>query len=131
MNYTIKHVCTELGLTVHTVRYYCDRGLVPNLRHDAHGNRLFVEESINWLRAVGFLRASGMSIAQIKHYFELCQQGAATLQERQTILAELKQKAEAELAAAQIRVHCLDEKVQSLQESIEGKHPDDCNPMNW
>ena len=111
MNYTIKHVCTELGLTVHAVRYYCDRGLVPNLRHDAHGNRLFDEESINWLRAVGFLRASGMSIAQIKHYFELCQQGAATLQERQTILAELKQKAEAELAAAQIRVHCLDEKV--------------------
>ena len=131
MNYTIKHVCTELGLTVHAVRYYCDRGLVPNLRHDAHGNRLFDEESINWLRAVGFLRASGMSIAQIKHYFELCQQGAATLQERQTILAELKQKAEAELAAAQIRVHCLDEKVLSLQESIEGKHPDDCNPMNW
>ena len=79
---------------------------------------------------MGFLRTSGMSIAQIKHYFELCQQGAATLQERQTILAELKQKAEAELAA-QIRAHCLDEKVQSLQESIEGKHPDDCNPMNW
>lgn len=118
-------------MTAHAVCYYCDRGLVPNLRHDAHGNRLFDEESINWLRAVGFLRASGMSIAQIKHYFELCQQGAATLQERQTILAELKQKAEAELAAAQIRVHCLDEKVQSLQESIEGKHPDDCNPMNW
>lgn len=131
MNYTIKHVCTELGLTVHAVRYYCDRGLVPNLRHDAHGNRLFDEESINWLRAVRFLRAGGMSIAQIKHYFELCQQGAATLQEWQTILAELKQKTEAELAAAQIRVHCLDEKVQSLQESIEGKHPDDCNPMNW
>ena len=131
MNYTIKHVCAELSMTVHAVRYYCDRGLVPNLRHDAHGNRLFDEESINWLRAVGFLRASGMSIAQIKHYFELCQQGAATLQERQTILAELKQKVEAELAAAQIRVHCLDEKVQSLQESIEGKHPDDCNPKNW
>ena len=113
------------------MRYYCDMGLLPNLRHDEHGNRLFDAESINWLRAVRFLRAGGMSIAQIKHYFELCQQGAATLQERQTILAELKQKAEAELAAAQIRVHCLDEKVQSLQESIEGKLPDDCNPMNW
>ena len=131
MDHTIKHVCQELNLTVHAVRYYCDMGLVPNLRHDRNGNRVFDEASINWLRAVTFLRSGGMSIAQIKHYFELCQQGAATLQERQTILAELKQKAEAELAAAQIRVHCLDEKVQSLQESIEGKHPDDCNPMNW
>lgn len=131
MNYTIKYVCTELGLTVHAVRYYCDRGLVPNLRHDEHGNRLFDAESINWLRAVGFLRAGGMSIAQIKHYFDLCQQGTTTLQERHALLVELKEKAEAELVAAQICVHCLDEKVQSLQESIEGKHPDDCNPMNW
>lgn len=131
MNYTIKHVCTELGLTVHAVRYYCDRGLVPNLRHDAHGNRLFDEESINWLRAVGFLRASGMSIAQIKHYFELCQQGAATLQERHAILVELKEKAKAELVAAQMRVYCLTEKAQSVQETIEGKRPDDCNPLNW
>ena len=47
MNYTIKHVCTELGLTVHAVRYYCDMGLLPNLRHDEHGNRLFDEKSIN------------------------------------------------------------------------------------
>ena len=131
MNYTIKHVCTELGLTVHAVRYYCDMGLVPNLQHDEHGNRLFDAESINWLRAVGFLRAGGMSIAQIKHYFALCQQGSATLQERQAILLLLKQQAEADLAAAQARVHCLNEKVQSLQESIEGTRPDDCNPLNW
>ena len=131
MNYTIKHVCAELGMTVHAVRYYCDVGLVPNLRHDEHGNRLFDEESINWLRAVGFLRAGGMGIAQIKHYFDLCQQGTATLQERQAILAELKEKAEAELLAAQMRVRCLGEKVQSLQESIEGKRADDCNPLNW
>ena len=131
MNYTIKHVCVELSMTVHAVRYYCDMGLVPNLRHDEHGNRLFDAESINWLRAVGFLRASGMSIAQIKHYFALCQQGSATLQERQAILLSLKQQAEADLVAAQSRVHCLNEKVQSLQESIEGTRPDDCNPLNW
>ena len=131
MNYTIKHVCVELSMTVHAVRYYCDMGLVPNLRHDEHGNRLFDAESINWLRAVGFLRSGGMSIARIKHYFDLCQQGTVTLQERQAILAELKEKAEAELRAAQVRVHCLDEKVQSLQEGIEGKRPDDCNPLNW
>lgn len=131
MDYTIKHVCAELDLTVHAVRYYYNMGLVPNLQHDEHGNRLFDEKSINWLRAVGFLRASGMSIAQIKHYFALCQQGTATLQERQKILIELKEKAEAELLAARTRVNCLEKKVQSLQESIEGKHADDCNPLNW
>ena len=131
MDYTIKHVCAELGMTVHAVRYYCDKGLVPNLRHDAYGNRLFDAEAVNWLRAVGFLRASGMSIAQIKEYFALCQQGSATLHQRQEILRALQQQAEADLAAAQARVHCLHAKITSLQETIEGKHPDDCNPLNW
>lgn len=131
MDYTIKHVCTELNMTVHAVRYYCDMGLVPNLRYDKNSNRLFDAESINWLRAVGFLRGSGMSIAQIKHYFALCLQGSATLEERKDILVQLQQQSEAELAAAQERVLCLGEKITSLQEAIEGKHPDDCNPMNW
>ena len=131
MEYTIKHVCAELGLTVHAVRYYCDAGLVPNLRHDKNGNRLFDETAINWLRAVTFLRASGMSTAQIKHYFALCQQGSATLPERKAILLALKEQSEAELAKAEARVQCLNAKITSLQEAIEGKHEDDCNPLNW
>lgn len=131
MDYTIKSVCERLGLTVHTVRHYCDMGLVPNLRHDKNGNRVFDEESINWLRAAGFLHSSGMSIAQLQHYFALCQQGTATLQERQEILRQLQRQSEADLAAAQRRIHCLREKITSLQETIDGKHPDDCNPLNW
>ena len=131
MNYTIKYVCAELGMTVHAVRYYCDQGLVPNLRHDEHGNRLFDAESINWLRAVGFLRASGMSIQQIREYFALCRQGTATLQARRDILLQLKAQAEADLAAAQMRVHCRAEKAASLQQSLDGLCPDDCNPLNW
>ena len=131
MDHTIKHVCAELGLTVHAVRYYCDMGLVPSLRHDKNGNRVFDETSINWLRAVGFLRASGMSINQIKHYFALCQQGSATLNERKEILVELRRQSEEELRAAQERVDCISEKITSLQEAMEGKHEDDCNPLNW
>ena len=30
MDYTIKDACQKLNLTVHTVRHYCDTGLVPN-----------------------------------------------------------------------------------------------------
>ena len=67
MDYTIKDVCKKLNLTVHTVRHYCDSGLVPNLRHDKNGNRIFDEESINWLQGAKFLRASGLS-DKIAHF---------------------------------------------------------------
>lgn len=131
MEYTIRHVCKELGLTVHAVRYYCDAGLVPNLRHDKSGNRIFDEMSINWLRAVKFLRSGGMSIAKIRRYFELCQQGEDTLAQRQEILIQLRQAAQVELEATQMRIHCLSEKIAVCQDALEGKCQDDCNPLNW
>ena len=52
MNYTIKHVCEELHLTVHTVRHYCDMGLVPNLTLDKnevmYGTREDECNPLNW-----------------------------------------------------------------------------------
>ena len=131
MDYTIKHVCQELGLTVHAVRFYCDKGLVPGLRHDRNGNRIFDEASLNWLRAVTFLRASGMSVAQIKDYFGLCLAGSSTLPERRAILAGLRETAVRERDEAQARIDCLDRRIESCSQAMEGTGPDDCNPLNW
>lgn len=131
MDYTIKDVCKKLDLTVHTVRHYCDTGLVPNLRHDKNGNRIFNEESLNWLQGAKFLRASGMSIPEIRHYFELCQDGKSTIQERQNILIQLKAQSQKELAAMQLRIHCLNDKILHFQNIIDSDGEDDCNPLNW
>lgn len=131
MDYTIKDVCKKLNLTVHTVRHYCDTGLVPSLRHDKNGNRIFNEESVNWLQGAKFLRASGMSIPEIRHYFELCQEGRSTIQERQDILIQLKEQSQKELEAMQIRITCLDDKIRHFQNIIDSDGEDDCNPLNW
>lgn len=131
MDYTIKYVCDTLGLTIHTVRHYCDMGLVPNLRHDKNGNRIFDDESINWLRAVVFLRSSGLAIPEIKHYFSLCLKGASTINERLDILVKLKEQAEHDLATAQRRISCLTDKIKLCQDVADGKCEDECNPLNW
>lgn len=131
MDYTIKYVCESLNLTVHTVRYYCDMMLVPNLRHDKNGNRIFDEESMNWLKAAKFLRSSGLSIPEIRHYFDLCQKGISTIQERQEILIRLKKQAQKDLESAQMRIDCLSEKISLCQNVIEGNCKDNCNPLNW
>ena len=131
MDYTIKDVCQKLNLTVHTVRHYCDMGLVPNLRHDKNGNRIFDEESLNWLQAAKFLRSSGLSIPEIRHYFSLCQMGKASIKEREDILIKLKSDAEKELAELQIRIDCLSDKIARCQNVIDADGEDDCNPLNW
>lgn len=131
MNYTIKYVCDTLNLTVHTVRHYCDMGLVPNLRHDKNGNRIFDDESINWLRAVVFLRSSGLAIPEIKYYFSLCEQGTSTINERLDILIKLKEQAEHDLETAQRRISCLTDKIKVCKEVADGVREDECNPLNW
>lgn len=131
MNYTIKDVCQKLDLTVHTVRHYCDMGLVPNLRHDKNGNRIFDEESMNWLQGAKFLRASGLSIPEIRHYFALCQKGKSTLGERRDILAALREKSMRELEAMQARIDCLSDKIAQCQNVIDTDGEDHCNPLNW
>lgn len=131
MDYTIKDVCKKLNLTVHTVRHYCDSGLVPNLRHDKNGNRIFDEEAINWLQGAKFLRASGLSIPEIRHFFSLCQMGKSSIEERKDILINLKSKSENELALMQQRIDCLSDKIAHFQNVIDNDGEDDCNPLNW
>lgn len=46
--YSVKEVAKLLDLTEHTVRYYTDKGLVPNIKRDKNNNRLFDDKSINW-----------------------------------------------------------------------------------
>lgn len=131
MDYTIKDMCKQLDLTVHTVRHYCDMGLVPNLRHDKHGNRIFDEESMNWLKAAKFLRASGLSISEIREYFELCQDGERSIAKRQEILIQLREKSQRKLEELQIHIECLSDKIEQCQNVIDGNGADDCNPLNW
>ena len=131
MDYTIKDMCQKLNLTVHTVRHYCDMGLVPNLRHDKNGNRIFDEESINWLQGAKFLRASGLSIPEIRHYFSLCQMGKSSIKEREDILIRLKSESEKELAELQQRIDCLSDKIARCQNVIDADGEDICNPLNW
>ena len=131
MDYTIKNMCQELDLSVHTVRHYCDMGLVPNLRHDKNGNRIFDDESLNWLQGAKFLRASGLSIPEIRHYFALCQKGSDTIQERKDILMQLRDESQKELDAMKRRIDCLSEKIAHCQDVIDSNGEDDCNPLNW
>ena len=131
MEHTIKYVCETLNMTVHTVRHYCDMGLVPSLKYDANGNRMFDAEAVNWLKAAAFLRAAGLSIPQIRQYFDLCRQGASTVEERKDILCQLRQQAQADLQAAQERIECLSRKIDECEDFLTGRGEDCCNPLTW
>ena len=48
--YTVKEAAEILGMNPHTVRYYANMELVPTLKRDENGNRLFDEDGITYLQ---------------------------------------------------------------------------------
>lgn len=129
--YTVKEVAKLLDLTEHTVRYYTDKGLVPNLQRDKNNIRLFDEQSINWLKGAKHLKQSGMSVEAIKSYVDLCLEGESTIQQRYEILLEQKATALAQLEQAKLIVKFMEEKVNHYRDIINHVIPDDMNPGKW
>jgi DNA-binding transcriptional MerR regulator len=129
--YTVKEVAKLLDLTDHTVRYYTDKGLVPNLHRDKNNNRLFNDESINWLLGAKRLKKSGMSVEDIKKYIELCLEGDSTIQERYEIILKQKEVALAQLEEAKLRAKFMINKEKHYFDIRNQVIPDDTNPGKW
>lgn len=129
--YSVKEVSRLLNLTEHTIRYYTDRGLVPSIQRDKNNNRIFDDESINWLTGVKYLRHCGMSVEDIKNYVDLCLKGDSTIQERYEIILKQKIAAQAQLEEAKIRAKYMENKANHYLDIINRIIPDDTNPQKW
>ena len=105
MLYTMKQACDKTALSYDTLKFYCNEGLVPNVKRDKNNYRVFSDKDIEWIKSLSCLKNCGMSIIEMKEYLELCLKGESSIPERQKIL-EIKQKE-------------LEHKIQEVQESID------------
>lgn len=98
MTYTIKQVATRTGLTDHTLRYYDREGLIPQLKRSPSKQRLYTENDICWIELICCLKNSGMPLAQIKEFMNLCLQGEHSIEERKILLEAHKKSILAQMA---------------------------------
>lgn len=85
--YTMKEACQQVGIRYETLRFYCNEGLVPNVKRDKNNYRNFDERNINWLKSLQCLKKCGMGIQDMKRYMNLCIGGKSTIPERKQLLA--------------------------------------------
>ena len=90
--YTMKEACEKTGLAYETLKFYCNQGLVPNLKRDSQNHRVFDDMDIAWINSLNCLRGCNMGIQEMRHYIDLVLAGNETIPERRVILEE-KQKA--------------------------------------
>lgn len=96
-NLTIRQAAEITGLSVHTLRYYEQIGLIHPIDRADNTHRRYTQEDIDWIEFLKKLRATGMSIQDMQIYAELQRQGDVTLPERVEMLKTLQQDVEAHI----------------------------------
>ena len=83
--YTMMQACKETNMSYQALKYYCNEGLVPNVKRDSNNRRVFDEHDVKWIKDLVCLKRCGMSILEMKEYLELCLQGPSTIPQRDSI----------------------------------------------
>jgi DNA-binding transcriptional MerR regulator len=99
------------GRSVHTIRWYEAKGLMPGAARDASGRRVFSQAHVAWLELMTRLRTSGMSIRQMQAYARQVRTGKATLGARQLLLLDHRARIEEQVQALQQALLLIDRKV--------------------
>ena len=119
--YSMKKACTLTNMTYENLKFYCNEGLVPNVKRDSRNYRVFDEHDIKWIQSLNCLKRCGMSIAEMKEYLALCMDGEGTIPERKMILAEKKETLLQSIAELQKSVAYIDWKQGFYDDVLSGK----------
>ena len=119
--YSMKEACTLTNITYENLKFYCNEGLVPNVKRDRRNYRVFDEHDIKWIQSLNCLKSCGMSIAEMKQYLALCMEGEGTIPERKMILAEKKETLLQSITELQKAVAYIDWKQRFYDDVLSGK----------
>ena len=119
--YSMKEACTLTNMTYENLKFYCNEGLVPNVKRDSRNYRVFDEHDIKWIQSLNCLKSCGMSIAEMKQYLALCMEGEGTIPERKVILAEKKETLLQSITELQKAVAYIDWKQRFYDDVLSGK----------
>lgn len=110
MEYAISEVAKKMKVTVPTLRYYDSMGLLPNLKKNKSGNRVFTEGDIETIRVIQYLKKSGMQLTEIKEFMNWCQEGDSTIEKRLNLFKKQKENVLSEIARLQETLNLIEYK---------------------
>ena len=120
----IGELAARTGRSVHAIRWYEAQGLVPGVARDGGGRRVYGELHVSWLDLMERLRATGMSIAEMREYTALVMQGSRTLRQRRDMLAAHRERVNATIAGWRSALTLVDRKVDFYDAWMQtGKRP--------
>ena len=127
MRYTMMQVCKETGMTYQALKFYCNEGLVPNVKRDKNNRRVFDERDVAWISSLTRLKKCVMSIQEMKEYLSLCLMGESTIPQRKEMLARKQEELHRSIRELEDSVAYIDWKQNFYDEVLSGKRPYESN----
>jgi DNA-binding transcriptional MerR regulator len=108
--FTIQQAARRTGLSVPTLRYYEQVGLIdPVPRGESSGHREYDDATVQAVEALACLRTTGMSIEDMRRYRDHMASGDAA--EQRALFATQVERVSAEIEGLELRREYLREKV--------------------
>jgi DNA-binding transcriptional MerR regulator len=124
---TITEVARRTGLSVHTLRYYEQAGLIRPIARTASGRRRYAETDLDWIAFLLRLRETRMPIAQMQLFARLRSQGDSSAPARRVMLEQHLAELLATITALQDSAHALQDKIAHYR-AIEASLPATTQP---
>lgn len=121
--HTMKETCSLTGLAYETLKYYCNEGLVPNVKRDSRNRRVFDDHDVAWIKDLNCLKRCGMSIEEMKKYLGYCLEGQKTIPLRQVMLNEKRAALKERIAELKACLKYIDWKQNFYADVLSGKTP--------
>lgn len=128
--YTMKQTCEQVGMTYEALKFYCNQGLIPNVKRNKNNYRVFDERDIEWIKGLTCLKRCGMSIEDMKIYLALCLQGQSTIPERKIILEKQRKLLSEKISDLQKDIDYIDWKQNYYDDVLSGKIKYTSNVIN-
>ena len=119
--FTMKDVCKQVNMPYETLKFYCNKGLVPNVKRDNNNYRIFDENDVAWIKSLICLTNCGMSIQEMKEYLDFCLDGPSTIPQRKIILDKKREELLGKVSVLQKSIDYIDWKQGFYDDVLSGK----------
>ena len=119
--FTMMQTCKVANMTYQTLKFYCNEGLVPNVKRDKNNRRVFDAHDVDWIKSLTCLKKCGMSIAEMKEYLALCLEGESSIPERKIMLENVQKRLVAQKQEIEESIAFIDWKQGFYDDILTGK----------
>ena len=115
---TISEVSERTGISQDTLRYYEKAGLIHRVGRTSGNRRCYEAADLDWLAFLLRLRETGMSIADMRRFAQLRDEGATTVADRLVMLREHRDVLETHIRSLRQSAKVLDTKIDHYEQLI-------------